>query len=61
MQLGEFGLIEVLRKALGEADPDLLIGMGDDAAVVRCPEALAVCSDTMVAGRHFFADVAASD
>lgn len=61
MQLGEFGLIEVLRKVLGEADPDLLIGMGDDAAVVRCPEALAVCSDTLVAGRHFFADVAASD
>jgi len=61
MQPGEFRLIEVLRSALGETDPDLLVGMGDDAAVVRCREPVTICSDTLVAGRHFFADVAATD
>jgi len=61
MPLGEFRFIEILKQALAAADPDLLVGMGDDAAVVRCATALAVCSDTLVAGRHFFADVAASD
>ena len=36
-------------------DPDVLLGIGDDAALLRPPpgELLAVTTDTLIAGRHF--------
>ena len=53
--LGEFGLIERLRRALPPAAPDrLIVGIGDDAAVWRSGDGYTVATtDTMVAGVHF--------
>jgi thiamine-monophosphate kinase len=54
--LGEFGLIEALvsRFAL---TPDVLLGPGDDAAVVAAPDSRVVAtSDVLVEGRHFRRD-----
>jgi thiamine-monophosphate kinase len=62
--LGEFGLIERLRRALGErGDERLVVGIGDDAAVWRAGGGFAVATtDTMVAGVHFLpGDVAWRD
>ncbi len=53
--LGEFGLIERLRRALPAAAPErLVLGIGDDAAVWRAGGDYTVATtDTMVAGVHF--------
>ena len=55
--IGEFGLIDALRERLSTADAescDVLLGPGDDAAVVRAGGALSVTSiDAMVEGVHF--------
>lgn len=53
--LGEFGLIERLRGALGDADDErLVVGIGDDAAVWRAGAGFAVATtDTLVASVHF--------
>jgi thiamine-monophosphate kinase len=53
--LGEFGLIERLTGMLpAEGSPDLIIGIGDDAAVWRAgSEYLVATTDTMVEGVHF--------
>jgi len=40
------------------ADPDVLLGPGDDAALVSPSETLAVAADTLVSGVHFLADMA---
>ncbi|WP_308388789.1 thiamine-phosphate kinase [Acidithiobacillus sp. AMEEHan] len=64
MPSAEFALIAELRDALGQgrAGDGTLIGIGDDAAVLDCGgRALVACTDTLVAGRHFFADVNAAD
>ncbi|MDD3760752.1 MAG: thiamine-phosphate kinase [Acidithiobacillus sp.] len=64
MSSGEFALITELRDALGQERPGdgTLIGIGDDAAVLDCGgRSLVACTDTLVAGRHFFADVNAAD
>lgn len=51
--LGERGLIRAFTAGLGARDDRLLIGPGDDAAVVRPAGALAVTStDTTVVGVH---------
>lgn len=59
--LGEFGLIERLRRALGgPADERLVVGIGDDAAAWRAGGGYAVATtDTMVAGVHFLPGEAA--
>ena len=53
----EFGLIDGIVDTLGEAaaGPGVVIGPGDDAAVVTLPQGheLAVSTDTLVAGRHY--------
>jgi len=56
--LGEFALIERLRRALGEpVGEQLVAGIGDDAAVWRSAGRYAIATtDTMVAGVHFRAD-----
>ncbi|HYM16593.1 MAG TPA: thiamine-phosphate kinase [Dehalococcoidia bacterium] len=59
--LGEFGLIERLSRALGApADERLVAGIGDDAAVWRSGGGFTVATtDTMVAGVHFLPGVVA--
>lgn len=60
IDVGEFGLIEVLRKMVVEAESttlsesDLILGIGDDAAVlsVETGQELAT-TDTLVEGIHF--------
>ncbi len=56
-RLGEFELIE---RYCSRPSPGALLGIGDDAALLQpAPgQVLAVSSDMLVAGRHFFADVA---
>jgi thiamine-monophosphate kinase len=51
---GEFDLIERIR-ARAASREDVLLGIGDDAALLRVPagQALAVSTDTLIAGRHF--------
>jgi thiamine-monophosphate kinase len=38
-------------------DPDVVLGIGDDAALVRADGLLAVATDTLVAGVHFLEDI----
>jgi thiamine-monophosphate kinase len=56
--LGEFDVIDrYFARSQFAADhrPDVLLGVGDDAAVLRSPEGtdLVAAVDTLVAGRHF--------
>ncbi|HVP18801.1 MAG TPA: thiamine-phosphate kinase [Spirochaetia bacterium] len=54
-QLGEFGLIERIRAALPEPGPKVVVGIGDDVAVVEASAEsvwLATC-DVQVEGAHF--------
>ena len=59
---GEFDLIATIVDALGDATAgeNVVLGPGDDAAVLRLPRAhdLVVSTDTLVAGRHYPADAA---
>jgi thiamine-monophosphate kinase len=57
--IGEFALIDALRERLGPAatGPALLLGSGDDAAVVATADGRVVAStDLLVEGRHFRTD-----
>jgi thiamine-monophosphate kinase len=54
-ELGEFGLIKRIRKLLPDPGSDVMIGIGDDVAVLRAGEDkvwLATC-DVQVEGSHF--------
>ena len=53
--LGEFGLIERLAKAIGAERPEsLIVGIGDDAAAWRVNDAVVLATtDTLVEGVHF--------
>jgi thiamine-monophosphate kinase len=55
MKRGEFELIAALRDALGGAGthPRVLVGSGDDAAVVLASGVAVTSIDTMVEGTHF--------
>jgi thiamine-monophosphate kinase len=59
---GEFALIDRIR-ARAARRPDVVLGIGDDAAVLRLPPGheLVVTSDTLVAGVHFPPETAADD
>jgi len=61
MSLNEFDIIQRYFSSLTESHPDTITGIGDDCAILDIPEGyqLAVSSDTLVSGRHFFADVGA--
>ncbi|GAC1629913.1 MAG: thiamine-phosphate kinase [Nevskia sp.] len=61
--MNEFALIRRYFEALTPAAPDVVLGIGDDCALLR-PEpgqTLAVTTDTLISGRHFPADTAAAD
>jgi thiamine-monophosphate kinase len=52
-ELGELGLIEAITARL-TTSPAVLLGPGDDAAVIEAPDARVVAStDLLVDGRHF--------
>lgn len=52
--LGEFGLIEHLTKDVMHKNPNTLLGIGDDAAVLDIgDEALLISTDLLVEGIHF--------
>ena len=55
MPLGEFDLI---RRFFTRSTPSVILGVGDDAALlpVTPGKTLAVSTDMLVSGRHFFAD-----
>jgi thiamine-monophosphate kinase len=58
-ELGEFGLIELLSEvvAQGEKDPQIVVGIGDDAAAWRGDgSTLLATTDTLVQGVHFTAE-----
>ena len=59
----EFELIEQVFAPLGRARPDVALGIGDDAALLRPPagELLVACVDTLVAGVHFPPEMRAVD
>ncbi len=63
--MNEFEAIAYLQRRLGTPVDagDLPLGIGDDAALIAThgAPAMAVCTDTLVAGRHFSADYAAAD
>jgi thiamine-monophosphate kinase len=53
-ELGEFGLIDLLAKMVGEGDERLLIGIGDDAAAWQGDESIQLASvDSFIQGVHF--------
>lgn len=61
--MDEFELIRCYFAPLSPAQPDVVLGIGDDAALLA-PAAghqLAVTSDTLIAGRHFPVDTAPFD
>ncbi|WP_290890438.1 thiamine-phosphate kinase, partial [Arenimonas sp.] len=62
MMPGEFALIDRIRARAGRR-PDVVLGIGDDAAVLRVPPGheLVVTSDTLVAGVHFPPETSAAD
>jgi thiamine-monophosphate kinase len=53
--MDEFELIQRYFSRLGPARADVLLGVGDDAAILRAPDDvdLAAAVDTIVCGRHF--------
>ncbi len=58
MSVSEFDLIRDFFVRATGARADVLLGIGDDCALLRAPPglALAVSVDTLVAGRHFLVD-----
>ena len=54
MDVGEQELLTAIGKVLSGAGPEVLVGVGDDAAVVRPgPGDLVITTDAMVEGTHF--------
>ncbi|MDO9484563.1 MAG: thiamine-phosphate kinase [Actinomycetota bacterium] len=55
-ELGEFGLIDKVTEGL-PAHSHVIVGPGDDAAVVAVPHgSVVICTDVLVEGRHFRRD-----
>jgi len=53
--IGEFGLIERIRKSTRARDKNIIIGIGDDAAAIKAPghKYILLTTDTLVEGVHF--------
>lgn len=59
LEIGEFGLIRRLRAIVEssvQATSDVLVGIGDDAAVVSCGGKMVLTADALVEGVHFRRD-----
>ncbi|MEX0615244.1 MAG: AIR synthase related protein, partial [Methylophaga sp.] len=58
-QTSEFSLIKAYFSALTADREDVILGIGDDCALLKPPadQLLATSVDTLVSGVHFFADV----
>jgi len=54
-ELGEFGLIARIAEAVGAGQEPVVVGIGDDAAVLEAPSAgyLLVTTDVCLEGQHF--------
>ncbi len=61
--MGEFQLIEWIRQQLDEDDPDLSLGIGDDAAVLNLPadRELVITTDTLNSEVHFNSETSPPD
>lgn len=59
----EFDLIDLLARSAAEPRADVVLGIGDDAAVLGLArgEQLVACVDTLVAGVHFPLDTSPAD
>lgn len=57
--MGEFDLIQHYFAQWPVQRPDVIVGVGDDCALLQVPagECLAVTTDTLVSGVHFFPDI----
>jgi thiamine-monophosphate kinase len=56
-ELGEFGLIARVAARLGTPPPGVAVGIGDDAAVLICPDGRVVATtDVLIEGNHFRLD-----
>lgn len=62
MSIGEFSLIDTYFSRIGE-NPNIALGIGDDAASVRLPDGhvLQISTDTAIEGVHFPHDFAPAD
>ncbi len=58
--MSEFSLIDLLHQHIRIVRDDVVVGTGDDCAIVDVPAGfqLAVSTDTLIAGRHFPLDTA---
>ena len=52
-ELGERRVISRIRRAFGEPRTDILIGIGDDAALVKAPRSLLLTTDILVEDEDF--------
>ncbi len=54
-EVGEFGLIDAIRRMTPKADPSVLLGIGDDTAVLLPPKKgdLLFTTDMLIQDRHF--------
>lgn len=61
--MGEFDLIATIKRITAQRDPSVVIGIGDDAAVLEIPRArqLVVSMDTLHQGVHFPANTLPED
>lgn len=61
MGLSEFDVIDRFFRGVGRLRSDVVLGVGDDGAILRCPPGheLVMVSDTLVAGVHFPLDSSA--
>lgn len=59
----EFDLIELIRQRTAQSRGDVVLGIGDDAALLKPPagQQLVACTDTLVEGVHFLRGTAPQD